>query len=261
MRSFMFSSLLFIVFFSLSNAHAFTLVGFSSALKGFSQNPVKIQLDLTACPSGMRDIVDSAVEKLNSIPTSGLKIEIAGESTIASSTVQGYSFTDQIALVCDVNITANYDSSTSLESTFGFAKSQALSNTLYRSYVVINSAAYVGTPTNASFNNPSHSSELKRAVVAHELGHALGLGHSKDTTSLMYFASGEINAFNLHQDDIDGFTYLYSRDEFSDGLLGCGLVNSSNKIPPGLPMATLLFFLLPLLYLAKQRATYRTFIV
>ena len=255
MKSFKPASLFFLIMFILPSAHAFTLVGFSSELKGFSQKPVKINLDLTACPSGMRGIVDAAVDKLNSIPTSGLEVEIVSETSISTSTVLGFSFPDQMVLVCDTNITANYDASLSVESTFGFAKSQAIANTLYKSYVVINAAAYVGAPTLASFFNPSHSDDLKKAVVAHELGHALGLGHSETDASLMYYASGEVNAFNLHQDDIDGFTYLYARDEFKDGILGCGLVNNSSKPPPGLPIATLLFFLLPLIYLAKQRIT------
>ena len=51
-------------------------------------------------------------------------------------------------------------------------------------------------------------------TVTHELGHVLGMDHSKDPTATMYYSAnkGDINKRTLAQDDKDGLCYLYSRD-------------------------------------------------
>ena len=50
------------------------------------------------------------------------------------------------------------------------------------------------------------------AVLAHEIGHAFGLGHSADPVSLMYYTiSGKVQE-KLSVDDYDGCAYLYPND-------------------------------------------------
>jgi hypothetical protein len=46
-----------------------------------------------------------------------------------------------------------------------------------------------------------------KMVASHEFGHALGLGHSSVSSANMYYAMNGITA--LHQDDINGITFLY----------------------------------------------------
>lgn len=50
-----------------------------------------------------------------------------------------------------------------------------------------------------------------QSVVAHELGHVLGLGHSSNAAATMYYALsfGNDSKRTLHQDDINGICYLY----------------------------------------------------
>ena len=65
-------------------------------------------------------------------------------------------------------------------------------------------------------------------VVAHEMGHVMGLGHSGDSAALMYFNAGYKLNLSLADDDADGLMYLYGRDEFlrGDPLFGsCGRVS------------------------------------
>ncbi len=222
------------------------MVNFGSALKGFSKSPVTVNLDLTNCPADMRGVIEGAIDKLNSIPTSGLKLKVGSDISTTSVAIKAFSFNDEIVVACDTDIVTNYSNTLSLQTTFGFSLQQDYGTLeLQKSYVVINATPYTGIATYASFHNPAHSTNLRKAVLAHELGHALGLGHTEEESALMYFASGEVNSFNLHQDDIDGFTYLYSRDEFSDGALGCGQVKISGPTPPPTFLMMSLLLLVP----------------
>ncbi len=72
----------------------------------------------------------------------------------------------------------------------------------------------------------NQSQQEKLAVIAHELGHAFGLGHSGDPTALMYYAIGGKVQENLSIDDYDACSYLYPHD--SPG--GCSAVP---VMPPG----------------------------
>lgn len=84
-----------------------------------------------------------------------------------------------------------------------------------------------------------------QVVLAHEIGHILGLGHSHDSNALMYFDASAKNTLRLAQDDIDGLTYLYPRDELGgDNLLGgCGRISPPK--PPNNTGLLLLLLLLP----------------
>lgn len=65
-----------------------------------------------------------------------------------------------------------------------------------------------------------------RALLAHELGHAIGLGHSPVRDSLMYYLSIPTRR-KLGWDDIDGITYLYPKEE----PVSCGttVINDENQ--------------------------------
>lgn len=77
-------------------------------------------------------------------------------------------------------------------------------------------------------------------VIAHEVGHALGLGHTDKDEALMYYRIVDQRS-RLGQDDIDGISFLYPMkgDLFGiseDGILGgCGTISTDTKNPPGNP--------------------------
>ncbi len=59
-------------------------------------------------------------------------------------------------------------------------------------------------------------------LLAHEMGHAFGLGHSAFETALMYYSieAGEKVQDFLSQDDNDGLTYLYPQEKLWGGVGG-----------------------------------------
>jgi hypothetical protein len=63
------------------------------------------------------------------------------------------------------------------------------------------------------------------AVIAHEIGHALGLGHSEVSEALMYYQIVPKRS-TLGQDDIDGITFLYPVGIPGD-LAGCGFLGGT----------------------------------
>jgi hypothetical protein len=67
------------------------------------------------------------------------------------------------------------------------------------------------------------SEKQKLWVIAHELGHAAGLGHSKSAANLMYFTLTP-DRVALGEEDYWGMTYLYPQNHD-----GCGLIGSTTK--------------------------------
>ena len=97
---------------------------------------------------------------------------------------------------------------------------------------------------NSSDNNlfQTISQEQQLATLAHEMGHAFGLGHSADPVSLMYYEiSGKMQE-QLSADDFDGCAYLYPH-EFPGS---CSMVPyvKQNDGPSGTGRQTLLISLI-----------------
>lgn len=78
------------------------------------------------------------------------------------------------------------------------------------------------------------------SILAHEIGHGIGLGHTPNEWALMYYLKME-NRVALGQDDIDGMSYLYPKSQ----PLGCGTIAPvTNQGPPTYLSALFLGFAL-----------------
>ena len=137
-------------------------------------------------------------EYWNRIPTCAL--EISKGSVRSGVEVQGDSLDEAVAKVKDNTILIGCSTHNQLFGTHTLALASIDVNRPSRGIVLIN---------NRSSRFANLSEREKWATIAHEIGHAFGLGHSADPVSLMYYSIGKKIQEKLSMDDYDACTYLY----------------------------------------------------
>jgi Matrixin len=249
-------------------SHAYTLNNNFGA--SFKDNNVKVYVDAgTTCATNgitvneLESLIQPAVEEFwNTVPTSSLKLDPAGFSQSIFTMNHGRlcSPTDDacitaangdadpakraIPAVTDIVIGCNDHPS-------NFGGSGVIAVTVPNKFsgkkiagavILINDAA-------STFGNLSKNDQI--SVIAHEIGHAIGLGHSEDKAALMYYRTVNLRK-NLGQDDIDGVSYLYPNGPDIFGLVeggilgGCATiayVNDGKNPPKDPPFFQMLFTL------------------
>lgn len=243
---------IFALFFS-SASHAWRLN--NNFMASFKDNQVKVFVDSgTVCannqmtPDEIQALIGPAIDRYwNKVPTANLKLISAG-------------FSDPIATINSGRLCSPSDSACI---TAGEASPEGLIPAVREIIIACNdnpdnfgggNVLAVTVPNNFSgkdivgaviiinegstvFGGLSQSDKI--GVIAHEIGHALGLGHSKESSALMFYRIVEQRS-RLGQDDIDGISFLYPMggDLYGlseNGLLGgCGTI-TTDKNPPGNP--------------------------
>ncbi len=202
-------------------AFAFTLNNNFSA--SFDKSKVKVYIDRnTTCSLAgitvydLEDVIKKGVGKFwNIVPTSKLRLSFGGFSdttqNINSATGRLCAPTDDacitaaganvVAPVSDIVVACNANQT-------NFVDSNVLAVTVPNNFSGKKIRGAVILINNFSNDFAKLSYDGKVAVLAHEIGHAIGLGHSENKSALMYYRTVEERK-KLGQDDIDGVSYLY----------------------------------------------------
>lgn len=219
---------LFLLFLS-TNLYAWTLE--PNTGRGFEDNEIDVHIASTSCAgagmstSKFASLVKSAAKKYwNAVPTSALYLDVKG---VGSIDIDGDTHSAALAKVPSNSILAGCN-----DDADGFDNGGSPSNTLGSAVMTCNGdtcRAVLIINAHADSQVPSLSDSEVEATIAHEIGHAFGLGHSEYKYSLMYFSTGSKTQKWLGQDDIDGVSYLYPHDAELLGLLGsCATISDHN---------------------------------
>ena len=266
------------LFFILSSyVHAYTFNNnFESS---FKDNDVTVSVDeLTTCASAgltvyeLRDLIAPAINKFwNRVPTSSLRLKDGGFSEPSTNINTGRlcAPTDDACIaaappgtvigpVKEIIIACNNNA-------LNFGGANVLAVTIPNNFSgkSIAGAIIIINESSTIFSTLSKSDKI--GVIAHEIGHAIGLGHTDNKAALMYFKTVDQRKA-LGEDDIRGVSYLYPMHIDGFGLLGgCGTIQNKDGTPganspfwqmgAALAVMILLFELIKLLKRSKTRST------
>jgi hypothetical protein len=238
---------------------------------GFDKNVVKVYFtsnstctNANVTQTEMLSIISDAVDNYwNKVPTSSIKFVNGGVLSTSNSDYLDGDMCDtdldtceattipkasDIVIACNDNVTSSNNFKpvgASPSKKIAVALPNNISGGKIKGSVII-----INDTTDSPFKDLDYASRV--AVIAHEIGHAFGLGHSNSTASLMYWKVQDIR-HSLGPDDVACISYLYPVH-----VDGCGLltVDSTNKNDPSNKGPFYLSFLLGLLIvLAFKRSS------
>lgn len=260
----------FILLFTLLTNFSFAWTLNNNFGASFKSNEVNVYIDeVTTCANAnlqyyeLENLVKSAVKNFwNKVPTSNIRLTPTGFSSATPNMKDGRlcSPTDDacitqaggnlIPAVKDIIISCN-------ENVDNFPSTNILAVTIPNKFSgskIVGAVIIINNRAGSAFAPLSWSDKV--SVIAHELGHALGLGHSEDSSALMYYRTVDQRR-RLGQDDIDGISYLYpiGGDIYGlskDGIVSCGAIDNVDKRPPGNPPFFLMVLTLGALVLVYE---------
>ena len=174
----------------------------------------------------MAEIIQSSMDLWNSVSSSKLYLEQGAQTTSTIAQAITRSAPEPIVIACDPAFGTTFPSMSPddiIGVGYAFLNSESR---VAKGTVVLNAES----GSLANFNTIDIS--IARVAMAHEIGHALGFGHSSDSAALMHYSFGYKEDFSLSEDDVNGINFLYARDELAgdEFMGGCGLIKTTK--PP-----------------------------
>jgi hypothetical protein len=201
------------------NLHAFTLSSRQPARYTAANDEITIRISDQECSNAgltVAQLRSFAIEALdqywNGVTASRVTFVVGDDISVSTNTLENMAASlDEIVIGCS-------DSATIFTNASTLAVGGMINSTPPYGIVAINDR--VGTPF------PSQSELNKKATFAHEFGHAIGIGHSRITYSLMYYQiSAAVLQEHLAEDDADAITYLYPMEkEWGMPIGSCGTI-------------------------------------
>lgn len=218
-----------------TQARAFTLVTTNPNQRGWANNEISLLVNMANCPIDVVSLISDAAAVWNDVANSNIKVSYGG-STASTA------YANPTTVYCATNFAAV----TGADDDFvpGAASVHTSNNVIYEGIIYLNAST-----GNANISNFDRNA--LKIIMAHEIGHLLGLGHSSSQNALMYYDATYRNVLSLSQDDIDGISYLYPSDELSgDKMLGCGHIGHLRPPSPPSSQASLVLAILLVLPMA-----------
>ena len=235
------------IFFFIFSPHLFAYTlnnNFGASFKSHNVS-VKIVGDTTCAGAGinvyeLRDLIEPAINQFwNRVPTSDLRLSDGGFTDPINNINTGKlcaptdtscitaAGANVIGPVNDIIIACNTGDN--------FGGGNVLAVTIPNNFSgkdIVGSVILINN-TSSSFGSLSKADQI--GVIAHEIGHAIGLGHTDEKAALMYYRTVDQRRA-LGEDDMRGVSYLYPMKLDGFGLLGgCGTIQTNNPTPPKNP--------------------------
>ena len=261
----------FLSFFLCLNSYAFWLNNSVGARFANSHVKIRVASNTGTCSNAnttaeeLSSLIAPAVDRYwNTVPTSRLRLSSGGyyqtDNSDFSDGVLCFRGNTEceanaiivppasgIVIACNSETSENFTSSGILALTL---PNFITGRDIHSAVILINDAA------GSSFANLNRDQKI--AVMAHEIGHAIGIGHSEDRAAMM-FASVVPKRRSLGNDDIKAVTYLYPQQYDACGLFTGSL--SDTQPPAGHLILMLLGFIFALIatkLLAKKFPAFHT---
>lgn len=198
--------------------------------------------------SELKSYTEEAVAEFwNTVSTSALRLNVIGISSNSLGDSDDLNAALNKVPTNSIFVGCNANSSIFTSNNILAVGSMGCSGTDCRGAVIVNNVS--GTNMSAQDNQGIKS------TMAHELGHAIGIGHTSVKYALMYYDSTGVVNKSLAQDDIDAVSYLYPNDKKLGGIAGsCSTIAASRNQTKDFLMAILLglFSILGLKFLKKR---------
>jgi hypothetical protein len=225
-----------------SGANAFTLnMNGSDIAAGWPSNTVTVDYD-PSCANipAVQTAIAAAAGIWSGIPTSDLSVSVGSQRSLsgAITTYTGSGATQQYVGAPLIYCDSHFDSDFSLTSPSdipGLELAPILNCAGGSTFCPIQGGLVVLDADPSDLSDISNYDQATVSiVVAHELGHALGFGHSADVNALMYYNATAKQELRLAQDDADAAAYLYPRNELGGAkVFGCGSVSEKGSSSGG----------------------------